>query len=220
MSLNQWFHSNTGLPVNKWSHYIPVYERYFQAFVGRRINFLEIGAGQGGSSRMWAQLFGPTASIVSIDIREECRAFETDQVSIRIGDQSDQIFLQSLIDEFGAFDIILDDGSHVMSHVNATFDFMYPRMQRDAIYMVEDMHTSYLADWGGGLRRPGTFFEKVKLLIDEIHAHYTKGELPESEFGKITRAIHIYDSIVVFEKGPFLVKKPLSIPFIEDQTIW
>jgi len=107
-----------------------------------------------------------------------------------------------------------------MRHVNATFDYMYPRMARDAVYMVEDLHTSYLEGWEGGLRREGTFFEHVKSLIDELHAHYTNGALPETEFGKMTRAIHIYDSIAVFEKGQFLIKQPRSIPFIPDQTIW
>lgn len=220
MSLNQWFYSNIGLPVNKWTHYLPIYERYFHPYVNRRINFLEIGSGQGGSSRMWKQYFGPAALIVSIDIREECRAFEDEQVKVRIGDQSNPAFLQSLIDEFSSFDVVLDDGSHIMSHVKATFDYMYPRMSRDGVYLVEDLHTSYWADWEGGLRREGTFIEHVKPLIDDLHAHYTGGAIPETEFGKTTRGIHIYDSIIVFEKGPFVSKKPLSIPDIPGRTIW
>ena len=121
ISLNQWFFNNVGVPVNKWTHYLPIYERYFRSFVGRRINFLEIGTGQGGSSQMWKQYFGPAAQIVTIDVREECRQFEDEQVAVRIGDQADPKFLSMLNEEFGSFDIILDDGVHTPSALGASF---------------------------------------------------------------------------------------------------
>lgn len=226
MSLNQYFWTNQGRPINKWLHYLPVYERYFAPFRDRRIVFLEIGAGQGGSSQMWKHYFGPAAQIVSVDIRPECKEFEDEQVAIRIGDQSDAAFLQSLIDEFGVPDVLLDDGSHKMEHVNATFDYVYPRMPREALYMVEDLHTAYWPAWGGGLRKPGTFIERMKNLIDELHADNPHNSsqadqpLPRSDIARATRSVHFYDSIVVLEKGATLVKQARSIPFIPGQTIW
>ncbi len=153
MSLNQYFWTNTGRPINKWVHYLPLYERYFAPFRDRAILFIEIGAGQGGSSQMWKHYFGPAARIVSLDIRPECLDFQDEQVQVRIGDQSDPAFLQGLIHEFGAPDVVLDDGSHLMPHVTASFEFLYPRMAREALYMVEDLHTAYWPDYGGGLRR-------------------------------------------------------------------
>ena len=226
MSLNDYFWTNSGRPINKWTYYLWIYERYFSPFRGRRIVFLEIGSGQGGSSQMWKHFFGSTAQIVSVDIRPECVAFQDEQVSVRIGDQSDPAFLQSLIDEFGAPDIVLDDGSHQMVHVNATFDFLYPKMPREALYMVEDMHTSYWPAWGGGLGKPGTFIERMKTLLDELHAdnphNAAQGatDMPTSEIARMTRGVHFYDSMVVLEKGPFVVKQGRSIPFVEGQTIW
>ena len=101
MSLNQYFWTNQGEPINKWLHYLPIYERYFSRYRDRRILFLEIGTGQGGSSRMWKHFFGPAAQIVSVDVREECLAFEDEQIAVRIGDQADTAFLQSIVDEFG-----------------------------------------------------------------------------------------------------------------------
>jgi hypothetical protein len=53
---------------------------------------------------------------------------EEDQIEIRIGGQQDDQFLQGVINEFGTPDIVLDDGSHVRSHVVASFQFFYPRM--------------------------------------------------------------------------------------------
>lgn len=226
MSLNQYFWTNQGEPINKWLQYLPVYERYFSRYRDRRIMFLEIGTGQGGSSRMWKHYFGPAAQIVSVDIREECRAFADEQIAIRIGDQSDAGFLQSIVDEFGHPDIVLDDGSHQTAHVNATFDFLYPNMPREALYVVEDTHASYWPRWGGGLGVPATFIERMKRIVDELHAGnpHNKAQighdLPCSEIGRLTRAVHFYDSIVVVEKGAFLVKQSRSIPHVPGQKIW
>jgi hypothetical protein len=175
---------------------------------------------------MWKHYFGPAAQIVSIDIREECRKFEDEQVAVRIGDQSDPVFLESIVHEFGYPDIVLDDGSHVTAHVNASFDFLYPSMPREALYMVEDTHAGYWPAWGGGLGVSTTFIERMKVIVDELHAGHPSHkkqighDLPCSEIGRLTRAVHFYDSLVVVEKGAFIVKQSRSIPLIPDQTIW
>ena len=162
MSIYETFLENKDRPIHKNLHYFPIYERHFSRFVNTPLLFLEIGSGGGGSSLMWRKYFGSLAKIVSIDIRPECKAFEDEQISIRIGDQADPLFLQSLIDEFGTPDIVLDDGSHQMEHVSKTFDYLYPRVYRGGVYAVEDMHTSYWEEYGGGLGRPGTSLSGVK----------------------------------------------------------
>jgi hypothetical protein len=226
MSLNQYFWTNTGLPINKWLHYLPIYERFFESWRNRRIFFLEIGSGQGGSSRMWKHYFGPLAQIVTIDIRPECKTFQDEQVAVRIGSQADPQFLQSIIDEFGAPDIVLDDGSHIMSHVNATFDYLYLKQPREAVYMVEDTHTAYWPSWEGGLRKPGTFIERMKVLVDELHGdnphHATQAAepIPTSEVAAVTRSVSFFKSIVVLEKGASIVTSERSIPYVAGGTIW
>lgn len=150
---------------------------------------------------MWRRYFGPLARIVTLDIRPECSAFADQQVSVRIGDQSDVEFLQSVIAEFGEPDIIIDDGSHIMSHIQTAFSYLYPKMSRIGIYMVEDLHTAYWDEYGGGMGRPGTFIELCKGLIDELHAEYSRGAIPQTSFSKQTLSMHIYDSIIAFERG-------------------
>lgn len=220
MSLNQYFWTNQGRPVRKWAHYLPLHERYFRPFVGRSIVFLEIGCGNGGSSQMFKHYFGPSAKIVGADIRPDCSVFADEQVSVRIGDQGDHGFMQALIDEFGAPDIVLDDGSHISAHMIRSFEYFYPRMPRDALYMVEDVHASYWAEFDGGLRAPNAFMERVKTSLDELHAHYTRGEMPETEIGRNTRGIHIHDSIVVFEKGAYVNRTDQNIPCPEGMKRW
>lgn len=167
---------------------------------------IEVGCGDGGSLQLWKSFLGPHTQIVGVDINPDCRVFEEDQISIRIGDQSDEAFLESILDEFGTPDIVLDDGSHIMQHIHATFSFLYPRTSPTGIYMIEDLHTAYWQEYGGGFGSEDSFIEKAKTLIDELNADHTRGSLQPTEFTRSTLSMHFYDSICVFERGRHLVK--------------
>ena len=54
----------------------------------------------------------------------------------------------------------------------------------------------------GGLRKPTTFIEFTKILIDAINAFHTKGAMPPNYFTVNMGGIHFYDSVVVIEKNP------------------
>jgi 23S rRNA U2552 (ribose-2'-O)-methylase RlmE/FtsJ len=110
MNLWQDFKTNNQKLIHKWAHYFPIYERHLAPLRNRTITVLEIGVSKGGSLQMWQRFFGPIATIVGIDINPECKQHEEPGIHVRIGDQSDPKFLQSLIDEFGTFDIVIDDG--------------------------------------------------------------------------------------------------------------
>jgi hypothetical protein len=150
---------------------------------------------------MWKRYFGPHARIIGIDIDPECSRFAEDQIEIRIGAQQDERFLQQLIDEFGAPDLLLDDGSHRMSDVCASFNFLYRKLSASGVYMVEDLHTAYWPEYEGGLRRPGSFIELCKELIDHLNADHSREQLMPSEFTHSTLSMHFYDSVAVFERG-------------------
>jgi SAM-dependent methyltransferase len=201
MTLWSDFQTNDQHIIHKWKHYFPAYERHFAKFVNTDVVFLEIGCGQGGSLQMWKRFLGPYARIVGIDLRPECKEFAEDQIDIRIGDQSDKTFLLDVCKEFGVPDVVLDDGSHVMSHIHASFSALYPQLPRNGVYMVEDLHTAYWSEFEGGLERKESFIETCKHLIDELNADHSRGALPATEFSRNTLSIHFYDSIVVFEKG-------------------
>ncbi len=201
MSLWSEFLTHNGRIVHKWKHYFPIYETHFRRYINRPVRVIEIGCGEGGSLQMWKRYFGPNAMILGIDIESACAAFEEDQISVRIGDQADAQFLRNVIASFGTPDIIIDDGSHVMSHVVASFRCLYPLLSETGVYLVEDMHTAYWDEYGGGLRRDGTFIELSKALIDELNADHSRGVLPPTEFTRSTQSIHFYDSVVVFERG-------------------
>lgn len=212
MSLWSQFLNHSDRRIHKWTHYFPAYERHFKRFQNQSLVFLEIGCGEGGSLQMWKQYFGPYAEIIGIDIRPECVAFEESQIKVRIGDQSDETFLNAIIAEFGAPDIVLDDGSHVMSHIVSTFRHLYPRMSASGVYFVEDLHTAYWDAYEGGLGRTGSFVELCKHLLDELNADWTAGALPATEFTRSTVSMHFYDSVAVFERGKMPSKEALRVP--------
>jgi SAM-dependent methyltransferase len=211
MTLWSDFLTNDKRIIHKWKHYFPIYERHFKDFVYKPLTFIEIGCGLGGSLQMWKRYFGPHARVIGIDIDPECKKFEEDQIEVHIGQQQDVQFLQSLIDEVGTPDIILDDGSHLMSHIVASFRFLYPKVAKNGIYMVEDLHTAYWDEYEGGLCKPSTFIEACKTLIDELNADHSRGALPPTEFTQTTLSMHFYDSVAVFERGTHTKKRGLEI---------
>jgi len=201
MSLWSDFLNNRDKIIHKVPHYFPVYERHFAPWVNKSLVFFEIGVYKGGSLQMWKKYFGPLATIVGIDIKEKCKKFEDDQVAIRIGDQSDHAFLAEIVEEFGAPDIVLDDGSHQMQHIYSSFEFLYPRLSKNGVYLVEDLCTAYWDEFGGGLGAEVSFIERCKHMIDKLNAEHSRGALSEDEFSRNTLSIHFYNSMVAFEKG-------------------
>lgn len=212
MDLFDYFINNTGKKITKWTHYFPVYEKHFKALTERPINILEIGVLNGGSLRMWKDYFHPDSTLVGIDIDPRCKQHEDgdSDINVRIGDQSNHIFLQKLIDEFGEFDLVIDDGSHHVDHVHKTFEFLYPKIAKNGIYMIEDTHAGYWDSHGGSLKEPKSMINVSKNLIDKLNADHTKGQVESDDFTKSTQCITFYDSMIVFERGDVGEKKPME----------
>lgn len=197
MSSWEIYHEHTGRLANKWHHYFPIYDRHFSKFINQSVLAWEIGVAHGGSLQIWKKLLGPHAKIIGIDINPQWE-FQESQIQVHIGDQKDLKFLGSLVDVYGAPDIMIDDGGHHQDQINASFQFLYPKMGKNGVYLVEDLHTSYWSGYGGGLGRPESFIERCKGMIDELNGRHYRAE---TEFTLTTNSMHFYDSVVVFEKG-------------------
>ncbi|MBH69194.1 MAG: hypothetical protein CMM58_12630 [Rhodospirillaceae bacterium] len=207
MNLWQDFQTNDKKLIHKWMHYFPIYERHLSSYRNKTITMLEIGVSKGGSLQMWQRFLGPIATLIGIDIDPSCAEHEGDNISVRIGDQSDKYFLQSVVQEFGNPDIVIDDGSHIMSHINASFEYFYPRLPKNGIYIVEDLHTAYWDEFEGGIENPNTFINKSKAFVDKLNADHTRGAIEPDFISQNTFGISFYDSVVVFERGSIPLKK-------------
>jgi len=198
--LHRYFLNNAHKRLHKWLHYFDVYDRHLARFRGRPTTMIEIGVKGGGSLAMWREYLGPQSRIIGIDINPECKQHEDDGIEIFIGSQHDPATIDAVFSKYAVVDVVLDDGSHLMEHMIASFELMYHRLSPNGVYVVEDTHTSYWERYGGGLGRPGSFMEFVKHKLDEINAVHTGDALPVTEFTRSTDCIVCYDSVVVFER--------------------
>lgn len=158
--------------IHKPAHYPPIYESVLAPFRQHPIRMLEIGVFRGGSLQMWKQYLHPDSTIVGIDINPDCAKFDDPprNIHVRIGSQDDTKFLQTVVDEFGPFDIIIDDGSHLSSHMIGTFKYLFPNGLADSgVYVVEDLYTNY---WMPYRDTPTTFAQFATQLVTAMHAHY------------------------------------------------
>jgi hypothetical protein len=206
--LAEYFFNNPGRHIHKWHHYFDIYHRHFEPFRGRAPVVLEIGVLGGGSLQMWHHYFGHGTRVVGIDVNPACEQFADESTTILIGDQGDRRFLAEVRGRVPHVDILIDDGGHTMQQQIATFEELYPHVQPHGIYVCEDVHTSFISAYGGGYRRPGTFLEHSKALIDHLYGWYTQEpeRLGVDTFTVSTLGLHFYDSVVVIEKRP--IPKP------------
>lgn len=198
-----YFMRNSGRSIHKWVEYFDIYHRSLARFRGQPITFLEIGVQNGGSARMWRDYFGPEATIIGVDIDPRCKELESEGLEIWIGDQAKPEFWQEFSARHPQIDVVLDDGGHTMAQQIVTFEALFKTVKNGGVYLCEDTHTSYFPSHGGGLKRPGTFHEYVKGLIDDMHAWYFSPieDLPAvSYMAQHLYALAVYDSIVVIEK--------------------
>ncbi len=200
-----------GAMVHKWHHYLPIYDRYFGPWRGKPLKFLEIGVSFGGSLQMWRNYFGPDAVIFGIDINPDCAAYDGHHGRVRIGSQDDPAFLREVVAEMGGVDVVLDDGSHHMPHIRASLEVLFPLLSSPGTYMIEDLHTAYWPNFGGGLGAPGNFFDDVRRMIDEMHCWYHSNPADTSGMGASMSGISVHDSIAVLEK--WRVERPVNSRF-------
>ncbi len=194
--------------VTKWMHYFEVYQRELGHMQGKDISFLEIGVYQGGSIPMWAGYFGQGSRLAFVDIDPDCMRHAEPGTSIEIGDQADPSFLEKLAADHGPFDVIVDDGGHLMHQQITSFEYLWPHLNDRGRYIVEDTHTSYWPGYGGGYREEASFIEYAKRLVDKMHSWYTDQDkiFPFDEIAKQMNGVRFYDSVVVVEKQ--LKKEP------------
>lgn len=165
---------------------------------------------------MWRSYFGPTSVIHGVDINPKCLRYEApdDGIFVHIGNQSNRTFLRQLARRLhaqgGQVDIILDDGSHFPSHQKQSFESLFFGLLRPGgLYLVEDVHTSYIESYEGGIRRDGTFMEYAKRLLDCIHLHWglqfrdepLDVDTSEKVLNAFVQEVHFHDSVVVIRKS-------------------
>jgi len=139
--------------------YSPEYDHLLRPFKETFKNVLEIGIGSrelmvpivgeryeaGASLKAWRDYF-PNANIFGADIRRDI-LFKEDRINCFYTDQSNkqclldtvQEIMKAYSDNSMQFDLIIDDGSHIIEHMDTTINALFDFITTDGIYIVEDI---------------------------------------------------------------------------------
>jgi cephalosporin hydroxylase len=212
------FSAHTGKLADKWTSYLPIYDRVLSNFQKASIDLLEIGIQNGGSLELWGKYFPSANNIIGCDIDENCRKleFNDQRITVVVGSITEDATFSEIKRIQEEFDIIIDDGSHLSEDVILTFLKLFPLVKDDGIYIVEDLHTSYWKGYGGKLNGQHTSIEFFKRLVDVVNfehwesqksaSQYLQGALPASmkmpaeELLAQIHHISFYNSICVIER--------------------
>jgi len=198
----EYFNNKKG-KLRNGSYFTKWYNFYFDAIRHRDMNVLEIGIAYGESVKMWKNFFF-NSEIYGVDIKE--KDFQTDQlegVNVFIGDQGDTIFLKNICNKVpDGFDIIIDDGSHITNDQVISFEYLFRRLNHGGIYVIEDVHTSYVKKFK---KKPHkSLIDYLKKRIDDVNVggrlgRYTKQDilsLPSlNPYEEMIESIHFYPDI-------------------------
>ena len=200
--------------TDKWGGlhwYMPHYQRYFTALRDEPVRLLEIGIGGyeqphlgGGSLRTWRRYFR-RGQIYGLDIFDKS-GLDAPRLHTLRGDQNDPEFLRRLGEQYGPFDIIIDDGSHLSEHVITSLNALLPYVRSGGYYVVEDLQFSYWPGYDGNATErdsPATSVGFLKRIVDALHHEDQPERGPDepSYFDEQVGAVHFHRGLAVLEKS-------------------
>ena len=133
------------------------YEKAFSPYQNKNINFLEIGILAGESMKLWADYFTNPKNIVGIDIfvRVSRQQVERNLLNYEVklhtinshgrdgfhGEypQSDDDKFEEFKEQYGGFDIIVEDGHHGVNSQVGTYNRFSSLVNEGGIYIIEDI---------------------------------------------------------------------------------
>lgn len=156
-------------------YYTKIYSDYFDVIKDKPLKFLEIGIFYGHSVRMWEAYFSK-AELHFIDIDSSRIEYQSTRSHYHFLDQSNPYALNQFIESTGGdFDIMIDDGGHMMNQQITSFLLLFSALKSGGVYVIEDLHTSYWNHFGGGgtfsdpKSSPTSTIEFLKKLIDDLN---------------------------------------------------
>jgi hypothetical protein len=139
-----------GQSVPQRSHghdYLRKYEFFLARFATKPdYRMMELGAGPewnlGASVRLWEEYFWrDDFRLHVVDLKPTADTLANDRVTVTVGDLGDPGVLSRLATS--AYDVILDDASHLWGHQLLAFEILFPSVREGGVYIIEDIETSF-----------------------------------------------------------------------------
>ena len=114
--------------------------------------------------------------------------------------------LEKVNTKHGGFDIVIDDGGHTWYQQQTTFEFLFPRINPDGMYVIEDLSTSYLK---GSIYDTGnpTMVEFLKRIMDDLNLNGKSTCGVKELKGKSLTLYEQWLESIFFFKGLCIIKK-------------
>ena len=161
LEIKKAFQNSPSDKESDWHSYGFIYELIIKSMLldnqRSKLKLLEIGILYGDSLQVWneSDIFD---TIVGIDVKNSLTAsriteFSKDGVTTIFANAYDRSLIDSIKDDYGMFDIIIDDGPHDLNNQFLFLDF-YGRLLNDGGLLVcEDITTETLALWTPWIKR-------------------------------------------------------------------
>lgn len=127
-----------GTDKNTTHSYGPIYEKILKELEGRKnLAILEIGILGGSFLQVLHELF-PDAEIYGVDINLQNYLYSRNNPKIHLYEMDGT--REETADYLNTcFDLIIEDGSHLMVHQKQSLDFFAPYLKKNGIYVTEDI---------------------------------------------------------------------------------
>jgi len=187
--------------------YVMMYEKLMEKSRLTTKNLLEIGYGEGGSIKMWADYF-PNAQIHCIEYFDDeyknvwhSPALDVPDLNVIEGDSTKLETWDAVPFDL---DYIIDDGSHFPQHQMDTFLSGFSHLKSRGLYFIEDTHCSFQTEYG-----------YTDLIYKWVFDFVVKQQTPGRNYGgnfyqcrgamedivKDVYSYSFYKSIICFEKA-------------------
>lgn len=122
---------------DKWSSYLPFYQKNLSQYQDLPIKLLEIGIQNGGSLEIWSKFFPKAKFLIGCDINPSCGdlVYEDPRVHLFVGDAGTKELKIAIEKVTSRLDIIIDDGSHQSDDIIKSFALFFSDVRvRRAVY--------------------------------------------------------------------------------------
>ena len=207
-----------------WRH---GYHRFYQGLLPEHtspVKLLEIGVSSGASFATWERFFtNPLARFYGISYVTKITSDIADARStVLVGDQSNATFLKIVRDKAGpTVDVVIDDGSHLPSHMWYTLQQMWPLVKPGGYYVLEDCEESYYSKtvdkheiYGYSLRKERSIFNDLfRLVHSEVNREYTHRFEPSVLPGVVS--VQFGRNVIILRKA-----EAADAQWIRDSSEW
>ena len=188
------------------------YENHLSSFKNQNFNLLEIGTWFGASLAAFAIYF-PKANIFGVDrnFKFSYKSKRMKFINCDLTDGREFKDLKKFIDN-KKFKIIIDDGSHILTHIIKNLKFFLKKVEGDCYYVIEDFNApkdqTHLNDSNG-----------KEIFIEEMFIKIKKREYFESKILSREDQSYLFENIGEIYTYEGNLKKPLSsnIAFIKKK---